>query len=119
MLQHVRYNKNDKTYERVLKEEGLLTEVKTKYKVDLTNWNSIMNDIKLTELTIISECEHPKLNYFCIGQLKRINKKSISIRHFNAQGILDKKNTKHNFEDITKLSFDDHYANVFSRYLKE
>lgn len=118
-IKHIRYNKNDKTYERILKEEGLMKEVKAKHKVDLTNWNTIANDIKTTELTIISECEHPKLNYFCIGQLKRVNKKSISIKYFNAQGILDEKNTKHNFEDITKLSFDDHYANVFSKYLTE
>ena len=51
--------------------------------------------MKKTELIVISECEYPKLNYFCIGQLKRINKKSISIRYFNAQGIIDKENTKH------------------------
>jgi len=118
-IKHVRYNKNDKTIERILKEEGLLTQVIAKYKIDLTDWKSIVNDIKETELTVISECEHPELNYFCIGQLKRINKKSISIRYFNAQGILEKKNTKHSFEDITKLSFDDHYANVFSKYLTE
>jgi hypothetical protein len=118
-IKHVRYNKNDKTYERILKEEGLKEEVKSKHKVDLTNWNTIANDIKATDLTIISECEHPKLNYFCIGQIKRVNKKSISIRNFNAQGILDEKNTNHNFEDITKLSFDDHYANVFSKYITE
>ncbi|MDT0540693.1 hypothetical protein [Croceitalea sp. P059] len=118
-IKHVRYNKNDKTYERILKEEGLKKIITSKHKVDLTSWNTIANDIKATELTIISECEHPKLNYFCIGQLKRVNKKSISIRYFNANGILDKKNTTHNFEDITKLSFDDHYANVFSKYIIE
>ena len=118
-IKHVRYNKNDKTYERILKEEGLLSDVKAKYEIDLTDWNSIATDVKKTELTVISECEHPKLNYFCIGQIKRINKKSISIRYFNAQGILDKKNRKHKFEDITKLSFDDRYANVFSKYLTE
>ncbi len=118
-IKHVRYNKNDKTYERILSEEGLLTDVQSKYEIDLSSWTSICNDIKKTELPIISECEHPKLNYFCIGRLEKVNKKSISIRYFNAQGILDKKNTKHKFENITKLSFDDHYANVFSKYLVE
>ncbi len=116
-IKHVRYNKNDKTYERILKAEGLLPELK--YKIDLKDWNSICKGIKKTELTIISECEHPKLNFFCVGQLKQVNEKSISIRYFNAQGILDKENTKHKFEDITKLSFDDRYANVFSKYLTE
>lgn len=118
-IKHVRYNRNDKTIQRILKEEGLISEFKTKYKVDLSNWNSITKDIKATKLTIISECEHPKKNFFCIGYLMRINKKSISIRYFNPQGVFDKKNTKHNFEDITKLSFDDRYANVFTKYVRE
>ncbi|WP_165750570.1 hypothetical protein [Cellulophaga sp. Z1A5H] len=118
-IKHVRYNKNDKTYERILNEEGLLEDVKPKYQINLTDWISICNDVKKTEFPIISECEHPKLNYFCIGRLEKVNKKSISIRYFNAQGILDKKNTNHKFENITKLSFNDHYANVFSKYLVE
>lgn len=118
-IKHVRFNKNDKTYESVLKEEGLLANVGLKHEIDLTNWKSIFSDIKKTGLTIISECEHPKIRSFCIGALKRINKKSISIRYFNAQGIYDKENTTNNFKNITKLSFDDHYANVFSKYAKK
>ncbi|NQX80484.1 MAG: hypothetical protein HRT66_00605 [Flavobacteriaceae bacterium] len=118
-IKHVRYNKNDKTVEKILKGEGLFSDVKIKYKIDLTDWKSIMNGIKNTNLTIISECEHPKLNSFCIGILKQIKRKSILIRYFNAQGVLDKENTKHKFKNITKLSFDDRYANVFSKYLIE
>ena len=116
-IKHVRYNKNDKTYERILKEEGLLVRVELKHKIDLTDWKSICTDIKKTGLTIISECEHPKIKSFCIGDLKRINKKSISIQYFNPQGIYDKENTTNEFKNITKLSFDDHYANVFSKYV--
>lgn len=117
-IKHVRYNKTDKTYERILKEEGLMNQVKLKYKINLNDWKSLSEDVKKTGLTVISECEHPDQDYFCIGEIKRINKKSLSIRYFNAQGILDKENTIHQFEDITKLSFDDHYANVFSKYVK-
>ena len=118
-IKHVRYNENDKTYERILREEGLLSEVKSKYSIDLTDWNTLCNDIKQTGLTIISECEHPKYDYFCIGELISVNKKSISIRYFDAAGKLDKENTKHSFNKITKISFDDHYANIFSKYVTE
>jgi len=118
-IKYVRYNKNDKTYERILKEEGLLDDVKLKYEIDLTDWNTIYESVKETGLTVISECEHPNKSYFCVGELKSINKKSISIKYFNAQGIFDEKNTKHKFKDITKLSFDDRYANIFSKYTKE
>lgn len=118
-IKHVRYNKFDKTYESILKEEGLLSKVKLKYKIDLTNWKTICQDVKKTGLTVISECEHPDIGSFCIGELKRINKKSISIRYFDATGKLDKQNTTNQFKNITKLSFDDHYANVFSKYIKK
>jgi hypothetical protein len=118
-IRHVRYNNYDKTYERILREEGLLNEFKPKYKINLKNWNTICNDIKKTGLTIISECEHPKYQYFCIGALKSVNEKSISIRYFGADGKLDKENTEHSYKKITTLSFDDHYANVFSKYTTE
>ena len=114
-IKHVRYNENDKTYERILREEGLLNEVKAKYNINLTDWNTLCNDIKQTGLTIISECEHPKYQYFCIGELKSVNKKTISIRYFDASGKLDKENTKHSNKKITKISFDDNYENVFSK----
>lgn len=118
-IKHVRHNKNDKTYERILREEGLVDTVTLKYPVDLTSWERLLEDVQKTGFTVISECEHPKQNYFCIGNIQKIGKKSVSIRYFNAQGILDTKNTKHRFKEITKLSFDDHYANVFSKYVVE
>jgi len=45
-IKHVRYNKNDQTYERILKEEDLLADVKCNFKIDLTDWISICNDVK-------------------------------------------------------------------------
>jgi hypothetical protein len=117
-ISRVRHNNSDKTYHRILKKEGLLNSVNLKYDIDLTNWKSACKGIKKTNLNVISECEHPDHEYFCIGELKRVNQKSISIRYFDATGTLDDENTTHNFNDITKLSFDDHYANVFSKYTK-
>lgn len=118
-IKHVRYNKNDQTYERILKEEGLLEELGLKYDIDLTDWQTICESIQKTGLTIISECEHPDIDSFCIGDLKGFNKKSISIRYFNAQGIYDEEDTLNDFKNITKLCFDDRYANVFSKYAKK
>ncbi len=116
---HVRYNEVDKTYERILKEEKLLDSVRIKYTVDLTDWSSIATDLKNTGLSVVSECEDPEIQSFCIGPIEKVNKKSIAIKYFNALGIFDEKSIKNKFKNITKLSFDDHYANVFSKYVKE
>lgn len=112
---HFRYNKFDKKYQQILEAEKV--KLKFNYTIDLKSWKSICKDLKKTKLTVISECEHPKLDYFCIGKIKKVNKKSLSIRYFDAAGILDKDNTEHKYKEISKLRFDDHYANVFSKYL--
>lgn len=118
-IKNIRYNNYDKTYERILDKEGLLDKVDLKHKIDLTDWLSLCKSIKRTGLTVISECEHPDIQSFCIGDLKKINKKSIEIRYFNAEGIYDDENTSNRFKNITKLSFDDRYANVFSKHAKK
>lgn len=69
-IKHVRYNQNDKTYEKILKEEDLLQQVNLKYKIDISNWKTITEDLKKIEICVISECEHPKIQSFCIGKIK-------------------------------------------------
>jgi hypothetical protein len=117
-ISHVRYIDYDKTIERILKSEGQYAKAKLKYNINLKNWKTICNDIQNTGLPIISECEHPNIESFCIGKLMTVNKKSISIKYFNANGIYDKKNTKNHFKNITRLSINDRYADVFSKYAK-
>lgn len=114
-ISHVRYNENDKTIDQILKAEG--EQPSLKYKINLTDWKTIFNDVQETGLTVISECEDLKHDYFCIGKIKKVKDSAVYIRYFNGQGILDKENTKHRFKEITKLSFDDRYANVFSKYV--
>lgn len=117
-ISHVRHNKFDKTVERILKSEGEYAKAKLKYTINLKNWKTIFTDIKETGLPIISECEHHKIKSFCIGKLMAVNKKSISVKYFDATGSYDKRNTKDYFKNITKVSFNDRYADVFSKYAK-
>ena len=117
-IQKVRYNKQDKVLERILKEEGAFEKINAKYDIDLTSWETLCADIQQTGLTVISECEHPALDYFCIGKITAISEEFVSIRNFNSCGLLDDVDTEHDFKDITKLSFDDRYANIFSKYVK-
>ena len=117
-IKHVRYNKFDKTAHRILTNEGIKDTIGLKYDVDLSSWKTAAEDLMKTELCVISECEHEDQEYFCIGQIKEVGNKSLSIQYFNPEGILDEFNTKHKFKHITKLSFDDQYANVFFKYVK-
>lgn len=118
-ITQVRYNAHDATVDRILSEEGSMMDVKKAYDIDITSWQSLCEDLRKTGLTVISECERSKRRYFCIGEIQEAGKNRLSIRYFNAEGILDKKNTKHKYKWITKLRFDDRYANVFSKYVRE
>lgn len=119
VVTYVRYNKNDATVDRILREEGQIDKVNNRYELDLSSWQTLCADLQQTGLTVISECEQPERNYFCIGKIENAGKKHLSIRYFNAEGILDKKDTRHKYKWITKLRFDDQYANVFSKYVHE
>ena len=43
----------------------------------------------------------------------------ISIQYFDAQGFLDDKNTKHKFNEITSVTFEDRYSRMFSKHTRK
>ena len=119
MILDIRFNNNDKYIFKIHKKEGIYDEIKLpNYKINISNWVEIFKSLKSNVKCIISECEAFEHEYFCIGSIKRVNKKSVSIQYFNSQGFLDKENTKHNFEEITRVTFEDKYSQVFSRYTR-
>ncbi len=113
----IRYNKYDKFYDKIMRKEKVLKKVGKKWKIDLKSWNSIFKSIQNTKLNAIIECEEPEKDYFYIGAIKDVKKKSVSILPFDAQGNWEKAATKQPYEAITKVTFDDRYVNVFSKYL--
>ena len=87
--------------------------------MDISTWKSISRALKISRITIMIDCEMSKDEFFGIGEVKNVNKDSVEIRYFDAQGILDETNTRFPYDIITKLSFDSKYANVFSKYTRE
>lgn len=118
-ITNFRYNKNDKYYDKILESEGLKNDLKIKTKVNLENWETIFISLKKAKKHIIVECENPKIDEFIIGEIINIKPKSVSILYFNAEGVLDKKPTEVKFKNITKVTFDDRYIDIFSKYLRE
>ncbi len=115
----IRYNKNDKYYDKIMLLENEKENIGIKTKVDLTDWKSIFNSLKENNKNIVIECENPKISSFTIGPIKRITNKSVFIQYFNATGLLDNKPTKIKYKNITKIMFDDRYIDIFSKYTNE
>jgi len=115
----IRFNNNDKYYDKIMSLENEKENIGIKTKVDLSDWKNIFKSLRKNKKNVIIECENPEIGTFTIGPIKRITDKNVFIQHFNASGFFDEKLTKIGFENITKIIFDDRYIDVFSKYTRE
>lgn len=115
----IRFNSNDKYYSKIMVWEKEIDNVFLPHKIDLTNWQTIFKSIKNTGLNVIVECENPSIDTFTIGPISKTTKNFVYILYFSPTGLLDEKPTPVEYNKITKVSFDDRYANVFSKYIRE
>nr|HMU05913.1 hypothetical protein [Saprospiraceae bacterium] len=75
--------------------------------------------IKKAGFNIIIENENPEDYSFDIGPITKTIQNAVYIKYFNAKGYLNNQSTKITFDKITIAKFDDHYINVFSKYLRQ
>lgn len=120
-IKRIRYNKNDQYYDFIFKSEYPEDAFKldVDLEIDLSSWQTFFQSVQKTDKPIISECEKWKQSYFTIGGIASVNETSVYINYFDAQGRLDKEPVEHKFKWITKVTFDDNYSKVFSKYIKE
>lgn len=118
-FKEVRNNSHDKYYDKIMIWENEKKNIGLKTKINLKNWKFIFKDFQEIGMSIIVECENPKINSFTIGEVKKVTNKSVFIRYFDAAGFLDEEPTKLKFKNITKVLFNDRYADVFSKYTRE
>jgi hypothetical protein len=118
-IKKVRHNKWDKYYNKIMESEGKTNEVSLRYPVDLKNWKSIFDSIQGHNLKVIANCELSDEHSFTIGPIIRAKKKSVEIQGFDPAGFVDEETTTIQYKEITKVAFDDRYANVFGKYLRK
>ena len=118
-ITHIRFNNNDKYYDKIMRLEKQVDNVFNKHKIDLTDWKSIFKTIKKVGFNVIVENENPEDESFDIGPIIKITKTAVYIQYFNAKGYLNTEPTKITFDKITIAKFDDQYVNVFSKYLRK
>jgi len=55
---------------------------------------------------------------FCIGEIARVNKESVSIFYFDIMGKIDDVTTTIPFSSIANIEYNCDYLNTFIKYLK-
>lgn len=115
----IRYNKSDMYYDKIMLWENEKKEIALKTKVNLTNWKTIFKTFQKQKKNVIVECENPKIDSFTIGIIERVTDKSVFVLYFDSKGFIDENPTKIKYKDISKVTFDDRYIDVFSKYLRK
>jgi hypothetical protein len=117
-INQILFNNNDKYYDKIMQWEKQVGNVSRKHDVDLTDWTSIFKTIKKAGFNVIVENENPEEETFDIGPIIKTTKTAVYILYFDAKGYLEQEPTKISYDEITIAKFDDHYVNVFSKYLR-
>lgn len=110
--------KSQQFSQHILKEEGILDQIRKSSINSLDNWINVLNELSIQNKNIIVECEDMESSKFFIGKIIAIDKKYFYLLYFNGAGEWDKEPTEILLKDITSLSFDSKYINVISKYLR-
>ena len=114
----IRHSASDRTMQKILRAEGILEQVGLKHPIDLRSWQSALRNLKALGESVIVEGEEPEVDKFFIGKIIRINKKTLSMRHFDGTGKWDEELSYCPYEHISSVKFDCEYVNVFSQHLR-
>jgi hypothetical protein len=117
-ITRITFNRNDKYFDKIMRLEGKIKEVGIGYIVNLNSWPSVFKSLQQKKFNVIVKCEDPAIDSFDIGPIIKTGNKYVYIQYFDATGLLDNEPTTIDFDSITYLTFDNHYINIFSKYLR-
>lgn len=118
-IAEIRFDKNNKYYDKILTKEGINTGICNEHDIDLTSWATIFRSIKKKGFPVIIENEDPDDESFDIGPVTKVTKAAVYVRYFDATGYLSEKPTRILWKFITVAQFDDRYSKIFSKHLRE
>lgn len=100
---------------RIMISESLLSGLDPIPDVDLSDWTTVLGCLKRQQKFVIVEDE--SRDVFLIGPILRVNKRSVTIKHFDGTGKW-KGEERIIFENITSVSFDKRYIETHRRHLE-
>ena len=109
--------KRDKCAE-IIKLEGVLNKVKAP-QIDITDWYSVFLSLSKLNINIIVEKESLDIDecQFAVGRIEKVLKSKIIFKAFDEEGIWQNECYEIPYSQITSITFDCRYVNVFSKYV--
>jgi len=117
-IEEIHQDAADQFIDQILRAEGIMDKVGLNHSVDLASWMSLFSSLEKTDLTVTLQCEELNEDYFFIGKVKRVDEDAVWIHHFDSEGVLSETWDLIPFESINKVGFDEPFANMLSRHLR-
>ena len=114
----LKQGKSQKSFTRIFKLEKLTDCALSFDQIPLENYSEIFKAIKKKYKYAIVENAYNNEIDFCIGEIVRVNKASVSILYFDITGKVNKSPSTIPFKDIINIEFDSNYINTFIKFLK-
>lgn len=104
-------------YTEIMRREGFLNDLKTP-EVNISCWQAVFRSLQNMGRNIIVERESlDGDSLFAIGTIQAVGEDRVLLLPFDADGIWQDETLEIPYSDITSVSFDTRYINVFSKYL--
>ncbi len=102
----------------ILKKEGVINSL-TAPDIDISNWETVFSSLQKRMKNIIVEKEDRDDDKceFVIGRIEKIYRNFVYVLHFDADGIWQTEPYRIPYKEITSVTFDSRYVNIFSKYL--
>jgi len=113
----VRHGKYEKTYHRILKSEGCLTDVIKPNWLKIGSYKSAFKSLEANCNNVTIESRLPSVDEFVVGEIKNITDKEVHLKGFDATAKWQDGVYKIPLKDITTLKFGDEYSSVFRKYV--
>lgn len=83
--------------------------------VDITDWKAVFSSLQAMGKTVIVEREYEP-GFFRLGRIVEVREDHVLLRHYDADGIWQEP-VAIPYREITSVTFDDRYADTFSKYV--
>lgn len=118
-IEATRHSRYERYMAAILRAEGELKKLGLDAEIDLADWETAFRSLKARGRSVIVEDEREETDAFLIGEILRVNKRSVSIREFDALGRWVAEPSRQRYTDVTSISFENEYVTIFSKYLRD
>lgn len=121
-IDQIMRTENEKVFQKILKKEGLKKEHihrSMQLGLQLDTYPKMFEAFQKAKIPIVIEAKYGKDDRFIIGPVEQFDNKKVKINYFNSRGEYDLKPVTCKYKEITHITIDSPYANIFYKYAKK